>query len=268
MLALGWNFSLASHEIFTVNGMLCRAVGPLAAPCLVTVHAFSSNGTDFLPLFDTPLAQDYRLVAVDLPGFGASPGQTQCRTIAEHAAALADLAMSLSNSSKLGFVAHSVGSMIAVQAISVLKDKIFGLFSIEGNLTADDAYFSGKAADFSDAIAFKRYFLEHLWTMGNNNPIFRSFYANASIADAEAMWRLGCDVRRLSIDDAPGLIYLSIPAPSRYYWNVENVPLRTVDWIKSAAVPNLTFTGASHWPMIEIPADTAKAIGRFFENLV
>lgn len=242
-------------------------MGRLSAPCLVFVHTFSSNGGDFLPLFDTQLAQDYRLVAVDLPGFGGSPGQTQCRTIAEYAAVLADLAIHLSDGNKLGFVAHSVGSMIAVQAIGILKDKAFGLFSIEGNLTTDDAYFSGKAADFSDAIAFKKYFLEHLWTLGNTNPIFRSFYANAAIADAEAMWRLGCDARRQSMDDAPGLIYHSIPVPSLYYWNVANAPPRTVDWIKNAGVPNLTFTGASHWPMVDIPVDTGKAIGRFFENL-
>lgn len=259
---------MTSHEIFIVNGMLCRAIGPRTAPCLIIVHAFACNGADFLPVFHTQLAQDYRLVAVDLPGFGGSPRQPKYGSISDHGNVLAELAKEVCGSNKMGFVAHSLGSMVAVEAIRTLSDRSFGLFSIEGNLTAEDAYFSGKAADFTDAIAFKRFFLEHLWTMGNNQPIFRSYYANAMIADAEAMWRMGCDAGRLSVDSMPGITYRSISAPSLYYWNVENVPPRTLDWIRNTGILNLKFEGASHWPMIDIPFETANAIGKFFKNLV
>ena len=262
-----WGNELRTHEIFAVDGMLVRAAGPLSAPCLLMVHAFACNGADFLPLFNTPLADSYRLIAVDLPGFGSSPSQFQYRTIAEHAAALALLTRHISNSERIGFIAHSVGSMVVVETIRQLKNEAMGVFSIEGNLTSDDAYFSGRAANFEDPIAFKQAFLDDLWKEGNQKSILRTYHANASIADAEAMWFLGCDARRQSVDNASGQAYLSIRPPSLYYWNSVNVPAKTIDWIATSGISNQRFANSSHWPMIDIPGEVAVAIEGFFRNL-
>ena len=55
--------------------------------------------------------------------------------------------------------------MIAVEAAARLGDGFGGLFSIEGNLTADDAFFSGRAAEFTDPVAFKHCFLDDIWLL-------------------------------------------------------------------------------------------------------
>jgi hypothetical protein len=62
-----------------------------------------------------------------------------------------------------------------------------GLFSIEGNLTADDAYFSGKAADHDEPISFKRAFLDEIWAMATSQLILRRYHAAATMADAQAV---------------------------------------------------------------------------------
>jgi pimeloyl-ACP methyl ester carboxylesterase len=171
----------------------------------------------------------------------------------------------LSLSGPIGLVGHSVGSMIAVEAAARLGARFGGLFSIEGNLTAEDAYFSGRAADFDDPDALKQRFLSDLWNMGQERPILRRFHAMATAADALAMWSLGRDARRLSVGDAPGRAYLRV-RPSLYYWSAKSTMPSTRDWIVSSGLAHQQYTDASHWPMIDQPSATAQAIQAFFRS--
>jgi pimeloyl-ACP methyl ester carboxylesterase len=141
-----------------------------------------------------------------------------------------------------------------------------GLFSIEGNLTAEDAYFSGRAANFDNPYAFKQRLLDDLWTMAQTQPPLRRFHGTMMQADAVAMWTLGRDARRLSVGDAPGQAYLRVQS-SLYYWSPHNTAESTRDWIARSGMANLQFTDASHWPTIDQPAETARAIQSFFIGL-
>jgi pimeloyl-ACP methyl ester carboxylesterase len=246
--------------------MFVRMAGPASGRTLLFVHAMADCGLAFTPLFATPLAETFRLVVVDLPGFGASPRQDEVLTISQHAEALARFARSLSSSGRIGLVGHSVGSMIAVEAATHLGERFCGLFSIEGNLTAEDAYFSGRAADFDDPYAFKQRFLDDLWNMAQAQPILRRFHGTAAMADPVAMWSLGRDARRLSIGDAPGRAYLRI-RPSLYYWSPLSTAENTRDWIAASGMAHLQFTDASHWPTVDRPAATARAIQSFFNGV-
>ena len=247
------------------DGMLIRAAGPADGGTLVFIHALADCGLAFTPLFATQLVDEFRLVAVDLPGCGASPQRDDILTVAQHAEALAVLARSQSASGPIGLVGHSVGSMIAVEAVAHLSARFGGLFSIEGNLTSEDAYFSGRAADFDDPDALKQRFLSDLWNMGQERPILRRFHGMATMADARAMWSLGRDARRLSVGDAPGRAYLRVQ-PSLYYWSAKSTMPSTRDWIATSGLAHQQFTDASHWPMIDRPTTTAQAIQAFFRS--
>jgi len=256
----GRQMDVALHD-----GMLIRTAGPTDAPVLLFIHALADCGLAFTRLFATPLVDEFRLIAVDLPGCGASPRRDDVLTIAQHAEALVTLVRSLSASGPIGLVGHSVGSMIAVEAAAHLGARFGGLFSIEGNLTAEDAYFSGRAADFDDPDALKQRFLSDLWNMGQERPILRRFHGVATMADARAMWSLGRDARRLSVGDAPGRAYLRV-RPSLYYWSAKSTMPSTRDWIATSGVAHQQFTDASHWPMIDQPSVTAQAIQAFFRS--
>jgi pimeloyl-ACP methyl ester carboxylesterase len=193
-------------EVALINGLFVRMVGPPAGRTLILLHAFADNGLAFTPLFATPLADRCRLVAVDLAGFGASPPRDSVRTIAAHAEAVVTLVASLPTRGPAGLVAHSVASMIAVEAARRLGAGLAGLFSIEGNLTAEDAYLSERAANFDDADSFKQHFVDDIWTMAQNHPVVRRYFATAVLADPVAMWQLGCDARHRSVGDGPGRV--------------------------------------------------------------
>jgi pimeloyl-ACP methyl ester carboxylesterase len=253
-------------EVTLINGLLVRMAGQPDGPTLVLLHAFADSGLAFTPLFDTELASRFRLVVADLSGFGASPPRAGVRTIADHAAAIAELVSSLPARGSVGLVAHSVASMIAVEAAALLGVPFAGLFSIEGNLTAEDAYFSGRAANFADPLAFKQRFLDDLWTMAQEQVALRRYFAGAVLADATAMWELGRDARRRSIDDEPGQAYRRI-RPSLYYWSPANTAATTQRWIAQSGIRQRQFADASHWPMVDRPEDTAREIAAFFEQM-
>jgi pimeloyl-ACP methyl ester carboxylesterase len=156
--------------------------------------------------------------------------------------------------------------MVAVEAVPHLGARFAGLFSIEGNLTAEDAYFSGRAADFADAFTFKLRFLDDLWTMAQEQLSLRRYFASAYFADPQAMWELGRDVRRKSVSDEPGQAYRRIH-PSLYHWSQTSTVEATKRWIVQSGIAQRQFADASHWPMIDKPEDTARAICAFFENL-
>jgi pimeloyl-ACP methyl ester carboxylesterase len=240
--------------------------GVPAGRALLFLHAFADCGLTYVPLFDTRLGERYRLVAVDLAGFGASPRRDDVLTIEQHSRNIATLARSLSATQPIGLVAHSVGSMIAVEAVQHFGNLFGGLFSIEGNLTADDAYFSGRAADFDDASTFKRRFLDDVWAMAQRRVILRRFFAAAVRADPMAMWRLGRDARRLSIGDAPGQAYRLV-RPSLYYWSPASTPETTGHWIERSGLDHRCYANASHWPMVDQPDETASVIASFFDGI-
>jgi pimeloyl-ACP methyl ester carboxylesterase len=120
--------SRCAMEVALVNGMFLRMTASPAGSTLVLLHAFGDSGLAFTPLFATPLADRFRLVAVDLAGFGASPPRDGVRTIADHAKAVADLVASLPERGPVGLVAHSMASMIAVEAVPYLGARFAGLF--------------------------------------------------------------------------------------------------------------------------------------------
>ena len=251
-------------DISIVEGTYLRSAGAANAPLLFLVHAFAETSFCYRQLAECGLDQRFRLVAPDLWGFGATPRDPQVRTVDDYARALARLIRTFAQERPVGIVAHSIAAAIAVGVVDELAGQVSGLFSIEGNLTADDAMFTGRAAQFDDADAFKASFLEAIWQMGRTMPALRHYYASAHIADARAMWHLGRDAVEVSKNNRLGEAFKTAPCPSRYYWSKQTTPAATQKWIYASGIDHEEYADAGHWPMIERPSATAEAIHTFF----
>lgn len=252
-------------RIDIIGNMLIREAGPADGPPILFLHGFGDSGTMFTPLFATSLAKHHRLIAADLPGFGATPWQSGLTSIAHYGHAAAELAHVLARGSQIGLVGHSIASPIALAAARALGPDCNGFFSIEGNLTPDDAYFSGQAADYSDADTFKQAMLAGIWARAQEMAILQRYYAELVHADPQAMWRLGCDARRLSSDDTFGREFAALATRKLYYWSRDNTPASTIAWLEASDLPQLEFFHASHWPSVDAPGATAAALYDFFK---
>ncbi|GAB4197491.1 MAG: hypothetical protein Tsb002_31710 [Wenzhouxiangellaceae bacterium] len=249
-------------ELHIWNNALLRSCGPDTAPLLFCVPGFACSGADYLPLFATSLSQRYRCMAVDLPGFAASPALAQPVTIDALADWLRACIEAQAQAQPVIVLAHSLGSVIAVEALHGLALDV-ALISIEGNLLDIDGYSSGRAIGFDDAAAFKQSFIERLWRQAQDHALQRRLYASALQSDANTLWRLGCEAVTVGEDDAFGQRMLALSCPKLYCWSSATTPGPTAAWVQSSDLPAHQYRAATHWPMLEAVPELKDIIDHF-----
>jgi len=213
------------------------------------IAGFGDNASMFEGLHQTRLAQHARLIPFDLPGFGAPALETET-TLEALATVVADKAAS---SSAEIVVAHSVASIIASLAVQKPGSPLRTIFSLEGNLTPEDAYFSGTAADFNDAGSFRTAFLRRLTQMEEADPVIARYRHAVQQADPSVLWQLGCDARRFSQSRMPGEMLMAAPHVT-YFYNPENCPQSSIDWLNAYPMNRVILKDASHWASVDQPA--------------
>jgi pimeloyl-ACP methyl ester carboxylesterase len=224
-------------------------------PAILFIAGFGDNSSMFSGLSRTHLADTYRLIPLDLPGFGAPPLDVDTT--------LDTLAQFVSKEAKEAdaeiIVAHSVASIIASIAAKQPECPITTIISLEGNITAADAYFSGTAADYNSPDVFRAAFLARLDEMAATAPIIVRYREAASQADPQALWQLGTDARRFSTNHVPGEI-LADAAEVTYLYNPANCPEATVLWLDENPMDRVVLDNASHWASVDQPEMLADMI--------
>lgn len=215
---------------------------------MLCVAGFGDNGKMFSPLLTTELAKRIEILPFDFPGFGKPTlkGETTLESLAD----ALDAEVRTVEASVV--LAHSVGSIIASLAARKSGSPIRTILSLEGNLTADDAYYSGTAADYDNAESFRAAFLLRLSTMAEHQPIISRYRAMVAAADQNALWQLGRDARRFSDREIPGDVLIE-SALAVYLYNPENVPDSSLKWLETHDIRKIRLDNASHWPSVDQP---------------
>lgn len=224
-------------------------MGTDAAPRrgILMIAGFGDNASMFDGLGETALAAEFDLFPFDMPGFGAPPlvGGTTIDALAQA------VAQEARRTGAQIILAHSVASIIASVA-NANPSPFEMILSVEGNITADDAYFSGTAANYDDPLVFRAAFLERLALKAQTSAIFARYHDNVAKADPRALWQLGRDARRFSDTQHPGEVLVAAGKVS-YLYDVPNCPESTLEWLHAHAVDMRRLTGASHWPSVDAP---------------
>jgi pimeloyl-ACP methyl ester carboxylesterase len=255
-----------------VGGAFVRRAGVERAAALWLVPALGDSGDSFAPLFATRLGTVFELNAPDLPGAGATPAEPGLADFEALGAWVARTIERGSPAGPVGLVGHSLGAAIAVRAALRLGARVAGVFSIEGNLTEADAYFSGAASGFEDPELFKQDLIGRVRALAEeappaSRPALWHYHASLTLASADALWRVARSAKAAGADDALGAEYRALAVPTLYYWSPRNTPVPTQAYLREHAIRDVVFDGG-HWPMMERPQETAKEIADFFEPLL
>jgi pimeloyl-ACP methyl ester carboxylesterase len=254
---------MSSISIDVDRGVLIRG-GGRGAHVLWFVHGYGDSSWSFAPLFDTALARDFRLLAPDLPGFGASPPAPERASLAGFADLMIELIERRTPEGRIGLVGHSIGSPICVRVAERLGPRVAGLFSVEGNLTEADAFFSARAARFDDPGELKMDLVAAIWKLAATRLDLRRYHSNLTFADADSLWRFGRDSVPACRDDAFGARYRKLACPTLYYWSASSTPEVTQRYLREHGIRHLEYRGSGHWPTVDIPDQTATAMSEFF----
>lgn len=233
-----------------------------ALPVILCIAGFGDNADMFTGLKQTPLAHLYRLLPINLPGFGAPP-LVQETTLHE----LADYVCTRAKECGSEIVlAHSVASIVASLAAQRPGSPIERILSMEGNITSEDAYFSGTAADFANHETFRASFLARLDDMALSAPIIARYRSAVAQADPLALWQLGRDARHFSDRVVPGEV-LATSASVTYFYNPENCPETTLKWLEENPMERCILPDASHWASVDQPELLANMIAMSLDTI-
>ena len=223
---------------------------------ILCLAGFGDDASMFDPLVDQAAGLNLHFHPLNLPGFGAPPLRGQATTLNALAAWLAEQAEARGATTVL---AHSVASIIAAIAANRTRSPLTTILSLEGNLTPEDAYFSGSAAQYDSAETFRPAFLSRLDEMAAQDPILARYRQAVAKADPQALWDLGCDADRFSREHSP-VALLQAVAHAAYLFNPDNLPDTSRAWLATHTLPRFELPGASHWASVDQPrllAETA-----------
>ncbi len=154
-------------------------------------------------------------------------------------------------------VGHSLGSAIAVEAAHELGSWCLGLVSIEGNLTPEDAYFSGTAADYDDPDEFKHALLARVHQLVAAGQVPATYADSVEAADASRIWTLGRDARTRDF----GSRYRSLACPTLYLWSASTTPPATAEYLARHQLSARRLDAEHHWPWLVDPLAVAGFVG-------
>ena len=228
-------------------------------PVMLMLAGFGDNASMFDGLVGSALAASFDVLPVDLPGFGGMPAaeETSLSALADFVAAKA-----VETRAEV-IVAHSVASIVASLAAQRADCPVTTILSLEGNLTAEDAYFSGTAADYDSPADFHAAFLARLDQMAETAPEIARYRRQVARADVRALWQLGCDARRFSDLYSPGEVLLGA-AKAVYLYNPDNCPESTLRWLERHDLPKVVLRNATHWISVDQPGLLALKLGEAY----
>ncbi|WP_299328477.1 alpha/beta fold hydrolase [Parasphingopyxis sp.] len=249
-------------------------IGDPDLPKLICVHGFGDDLSAFDALGRSQLTDMFELVLLNLPGFGGAPAPLEPASLDSFAQFILDVADMVSPDRPVVLLAHSVASVIATKAATERPDRIAALISIEGNLTAPDAYFSALAACYDTAPEFLAGLLAKIAELDASTARPSRYAQAVRRADSQVMFDLGRDVASRNIGDSFGESFLQLQddgVASFYFWGRHNSPPETAAFVDRAATAgklhHREFFESGHWKFADAPAETAQVIMEFCASL-
>ncbi len=188
-----------------------------SAPTIVFVHGFGSSKRHFRFAFESAALEGMGLLSFDLVGFGGSAGPEDFSYgMADQAAVLLS-ALDRLKIERFDLCAHSMGGLVALELVEQARERVSCFVNLEGNLTPEDCFFSGKIAELSEsqfATSGRQRFEKGLYQAGQKDPSMREFAEDFGRASSDALYRSA--VHTVADSDAP-LIERLIRIPNACY---------------------------------------------------
>jgi pimeloyl-ACP methyl ester carboxylesterase len=238
------------------DGCAVHRVG--AGPGIVCLPGFVDSVRSWQPLM-AALSDRYDVGLVELPAL-SRPGRLPVAATVTGIAGLTAAVVRRVWATPVTLVGHSLGSAVAVRAASLLGDQCGAVVSIEGNLGADDAYFTGQAVGYDDPAEYQTNLLAQIEQLVAGGQAPASFAASLRAADAATIWALGRDVAQESRDDGFGHELCRLTRPLRYLWSRATTAQAGQAFLHAHAIPQHELGIGHHWPWLVDPALVAAQV--------
>lgn len=266
-------------QTITINGQpVVYASSPGAGPAVLLIHGNSSSGRSFQHQLASELGARYRLVALDLPGFGRS--QPVVNPAALGLQGWASIVRGLVEALSLDpvvLVGWSLGGHVALEAVGDLPAArgvlIFGTAPIGFPPAMDQIFLPNPAmaAAFKDELSAEEMdaFLASFFAPGSATPP-ASFVEDIRASDGQARAAITASIRPGGYQDEVALV-ARLPIPLAVLHGAEE-QLVNGAYLDSLAMPSLwrgavqVIPGAGHAPHWEQPEAFNTLLAAFLEE--
>jgi pimeloyl-ACP methyl ester carboxylesterase len=160
---------------------------------IVFIPGLGASKSTFDTCFELASFRDYTLAAIDLPGCGDSGGLDNFSYRIKDQADLVLKWIKDLGLDHINLVGHSMGGVISLYLAAALGKRVKKFFNLEGNLSREDCFFSGKIASFPKEVferqglqQFKKSIREALQEYPS--PGLKNWYENISKASPQALY--------------------------------------------------------------------------------
>jgi pimeloyl-ACP methyl ester carboxylesterase len=116
---------------------------------LIFVHGYGSSKDFFRFAFTDPSLNEFSLIAFDLIGFGDSSKPKSFSYEMSNQASVIIQAINSFDINSFHLIAHSMGGLVGLEIINQSPPQVLSFINLEGNLTLEDCFFSGKIIEQS-----------------------------------------------------------------------------------------------------------------------
>ncbi|MEM9647910.1 MAG: alpha/beta fold hydrolase [Bacteroidota bacterium] len=216
------------------------------------IHGFADSGLAYREVFESPLCDDFNIYVVDMPGFGSSPLQRKYPSIDQHAEILSKVIEEETGSQqKVNVISHSLGSLAGTWICRSLRNRINYFFSVEGNLTEADGYFSSKPLKFKSIQDFMESFGQEIFERAMLEDRYKRYYGSFMLASPKGMLNWSETSQEYTKENRCGFEFRDLTCNKIYIWGDRDTPSETQAFIKKHKLPNKKYKGIGHWHMVE-----------------
>lgn len=214
------------------------------------------------------LARDYRVVALDLAGHGASGRDRAAWSTEQFASDVVAVADALALR-RMVIVGHSMSGPISVAAANRLGERVVGLVPVDTLLDVEwdlppevwEEFFGGLRADFPTSV--DKFFREALASPNSPKDVIDMIVARARLADPRIAVPMLQGGREFDLKGA----LRALRAPIRAINSDMHAAKLEVNRKYAPRFDALTLAGVGHWPHLEDPQRFHRALEQCLEVL-
>lgn len=226
---------------------------------IIFIPGLGVSKNSFETCFELASFKDYTLAAIDLPGCGESVWLDAFSYSMKDQADLVlkwirdvDIAPSI-------LVGHSMGAVISIYLAEALGPQVKKFFNLEGNLSCEDCFFSGKITSLAQEVfekrglqQFKRSLREIL--QKDHSPGLEKYYENIFKASPRALYLSSVSLVNDSCHGNLKERFLNISAKKWYVFGERSINQFTRAFLDAHNIPYFIVPESGHFMMDDQPS--------------